>query len=98
METTSTHWFTNIGEIKEANRELGCHWFSADTMRFFGSQVLPTVYGGRYFITKEDDFRREKKLYTVREAQPNGDIDTVGEFQAYTTRAEAVKAIKALLS
>lgn len=98
METQENYRFTNIGEIKEANRELGGHWFNADTLRFFGSEVLPTVYGGRYFITKEDNFQRTKKLYTVRQAQPNGDIDTVGEFQAYATRAEAVKAIKALLS
>jgi len=98
METTTDYWFTSIHEIKQANKELGGHWFSADTMRFFGSRVLPTVYGGRYFITSEDNFQRTEKLYTVRQAQPNGDIDTVGDFQAYATRAEAVKAIKALLT
>ena len=39
----------------------------------------------------------ERRLFTIREAHDDGDIDTVGEFQAYTTLAQAKKAVKALV-
>jgi hypothetical protein len=97
MEKTRAKWFTHIGEIRYENQRAGYHFFSPDTMRFFGSRVLPTVYGGRYFITVEDDFSGTKRLYTIREAQADGSVDTVGEFQAYETRAQAVKAVQAIL-
>lgn len=89
--------FSSVREIIRANKDAGQHFFSPDTMRFFGSRVLPTVYGGRYFITAEDDFSGTKRLYTIREAQTDGSVDTVGEFQAYETRAQAVKAVQAIL-
>ena len=62
----------SIEDVKRANRDAGYHYFSADTMRFFGSRVLPTVYAGRLFITSErsgfDHYSPRK--YTVREFDP----------------------------
>ena len=89
--------YRTIAEIKAANKRAGYHWFEPASMRFFKSKVLPTVYRGRYFISSEQapgPFAR--RVYTVREANPDGSIDTVGKFQGYATAAAARKAINAL--
>lgn len=106
METTSASptGFQDIEQIKQANREAGRFFFSPDTMRFFASRVLPTVYGGRFFVTSEkrgfDDDGRE---YRVRVAFDNGEIETVEfrradgtEVKATDSRDSAVTLARAL--
>lgn len=87
--------FWTIDEIKRANSNLGHHFFDKTSVRFFASRVLGGVYGGRYFVTSErfrgSDGYRATRLYTIREAQDNGEVDTVGEFQAYTSARAARK-------
>ena len=92
--------FHNINEIRRANRRHGGHWFEPETLRFFRSRVLPTVYGGRYFVTSEArGFGGERRRgYTVREAENDGEIGTVGRFLQHATRADAIRAIRALLA
>lgn len=90
--------FRTIKEIKQANRASGGHWFDPDTLRFFRSRIDSTVYGGRYFVSSEQYDDSTPRLYTVREAKPDGDVETVGEFQAYATRGEAISAISRLLT
>lgn len=92
MEATKVH-YSSVSEIKLANRRAGQHFFDADTMRFFRSRVGDKVYGGRYFITSEQFDDEAPRLYTIREAMPNGHIEDASEFQAYRTRAQAQAAI-----
>lgn len=93
-----TRW--SVNKIKEASRATGSYWFSPDTMRTFGTKVERTVYqgpGGIFFITSEDDFRRERRLWTVRKFNPeNSDIDTAGVFQGYTSHEDAQEAAREL--
>ncbi len=65
-------------------------------MRFFDTRVLKDVYGGRYFITSERFDDDTPRLYTVREADDNGRISTVGEFQGHATILDAQKEAKRL--
>jgi hypothetical protein len=51
---------------------------------------LYTVAGRQFFITSEDNFNRTKKAYTIREAMPDGDIQTVGEFLGYESKEQAI--------
>lgn len=89
--------FQNIDEIKQANAASSQpHWFSPDTMRFFSTRIGRTVYGGRFFITSEQRDYSSPRLYTIREAKPDGTIDTVGEFQGYATRAAATRQAQRL--
>ena len=83
--------YRRVEDIERANERIGNHYFEASTMRFFNSRVLDGVYGGRYFITSErcDWGGDHKRLYTVREALPSGKIETVGEFQGFTSAAAA---------
>lgn len=84
-----------IQTIKANNLLAGQFFFSRDTMRFFKSRVLPTIYGGRYFITRETD-PSGKTAFSVREAIDGGkNIKTIGAFHSMTLE-EAKAAARAL--
>jgi len=94
---TKVHYST-IHEIRRANARRGHHFFEPEALEFFSSVVLPDVIGGRFFITSE---RYEgssgpdgPRLYTVREARPDGSIRTVGEHQGHATAALARRAAR----
>lgn len=95
--TTQKKWTVN--DIKDAARANGSHWFDPDTMRSFGTRVLPTVYqgpGGIYFVTHDDQYRRElPKRYTVRTFDPDtARIGNHGELNEHSTAEEAKAAAK----
>jgi hypothetical protein len=80
--------FDTIADIRAANARAGHHFFEPATMRFFRSRIESTVYGGRYFVTSEQfamGAHKDPRRFTVRMANDDGTIDTVGEFQAYST-------------
>lgn len=98
--TDQGYWFTHIGEIRYENERAGQHWFSPESLRWFGSRIGRTVYGGRYFITSEQDTYgawSNERRYTIRVADARGNIDTVGEFGQYATSAEARRAVLAIV-
>ena len=76
--------FTCISSIKALNRRNGNYFFDRATMRFFNSRIVPKVYGGRIFLTSEQFVPSSgipgPRLYTVRLARSNGEIETVGPF------------------
>lgn len=83
--------FNTINDIKYANSEAGYHFFDADTLRFFNSRILGGVIGDGYFITSEKYDYNSPRLYTIRHANADGSISTVGEFQHYETAHAARK-------
>lgn len=96
-ETLQKRW--TINEIKQAARNAGSHWFDPDTMRSFGTEVLPSVYQGRggvFFVTKDDQYRRElPKRFTVRQFDPtDASIDTFSELNQYADEDDAIEAAK----
>jgi hypothetical protein len=93
--------FKNIAAIKRANIAVGHHWFDAGAMRFFNSIVEQTVVQGAegtYFVASSRYDETTPRQYTVHIATPDGKIDTVGEFGAYTNAADAFVAIGALVA
>lgn len=96
METTQRK-FDNMAHVKCANRNLGHHFFDADTLRFFSSRVHDDLYGGRFFVTSErDDYPSSygavwdgERRYTVRCANADGSIETVSTFGQYGSRSGA---------
>jgi hypothetical protein len=77
-----------IADIRRLNKASGRYWFSAETMRFFNTRALPTVYQGAdgiYFVTSEqfvssDGIPAERK-FSVRCFNPDdASISTVGPF------------------
>lgn len=99
-KTPAFRFYKNLAEIREANRVAGMHWFSPDTLRFFGTRMCAhgRIFGGRYFVTSEyvGFDRRGPRRYSVRVAGPDGAIDTVGDFGAYASRNGAIAAAKRL--
>lgn len=92
------NYFSSIPALKAAARNSGSHFFDAAAMRFFNSKIEGGMIGGRWFITSEQFDDESPRLYSVRvvtrdmDATPSLQIDTVGDFQAYATRAEAKAA------
>jgi hypothetical protein len=91
-----------IDMIKEVELEKnGGKWFSRGAMRFFGTTVYPDVWDlpdGALFVTgdRRDDDVPER--YTVRRFwAATGTVETVGDFQAYTSLPD-VKAAAAELA
>lgn len=88
-------------DVRLKNRQAGKFFFEPATLRFFRSRIGLDLYGDRYFVTSEQfvgsDHVAHARRYTVREVKPSGDIDTVGEFQAYASGAAARRAIQRML-
>lgn len=84
-----------IEDIKLLNKQAGQYFFSENTMRFFNSKIESPLIYNRFFITSE---RREKnlpKMFTVREALPNGHILSFSEFLAFSSKEKAMKFLDA---
>lgn len=93
----ATQWTVN--SIKAAARTSGSHWFDPDTMRSFGTEVLPSVYQGRggvFFVTKDDQYRRElPKRFTVRQFDPaDASIGTYSELNQFGDLEDAIDMAK----
>lgn len=91
--------FNTIDEIKARAAHAGSHFFDKGTIEFFDSRIGRSVFGGRYFITSEQFHGPDESLprkWTIRECTPQGDINTVGEFQQYATPNDAVQAARSL--
>ncbi len=90
--------FASVSEIAALNQSIGHHWFSKATMKFFNSKTYGSVHHGRYFISSEKFNSDSQRRFTIRVVQPDGSIDTVGEFQAYTTYKAAWKALDDMIA
>lgn len=88
--------YRTMADVRAASKTTGHHFFDATTMRFFNSRVVTQLYAGRWFVTSEHMDADHVIGYTVREAKPDGDVDTVGDFQQYSTLADARDAVRAL--
>lgn len=88
----------SMRRLREANADAGKFFFSRGAMRFFNTRIETKVIGGWYFVTSEQYSDETPRLFTVRKANEDGsEIDTIGEFQAYETKADAKSAIARLV-
>jgi len=95
--TTTAPHFESVAEIMRADKAAGFFFFAPSAMRFFECRVSRQLFGGRFFVTSEQEGGTVwggARRYTVREATAAG-IDTVGDFGQYGTHAQAIAAAKA---
>ena len=88
--------YGSIAEIREANKAAGQHWFEKDTLRFFDGIVpedQPIVHG-RFFVSSEQFDSRSRRMHTLRYANPDAAINTVGDFQQFDSFDEAREALR----
>ena len=81
--------FSTIRQIQYHNATTGHHFFEPSTMRFFSSRIHSDVYGGCIFVTSEKGTHQSTRLYTVRKIEDDGNITTIGGFQAFRSRYAA---------
>ena len=76
-------YYQSITEIKEKNAAAGRYFFTRSTLKFFNCRVCPTIYGGRYFITRDGHIEdggspwQPKRVYVIWEATRQGNIKKV---------------------
>ena len=100
MDTTTERKFYSVDELRRHyERHARGHWFSADTMRMFGTRLSGDTFAedGSVFITSEVRWGDDNRTYRVRwydwreipntdNDTPRGTIETVATF---TTLARA---------
>jgi hypothetical protein len=89
--------FHTIQDVRRHNCRQGFHFFDADTLSFFSSRIGGRLYGGRYFVTSEQG-PNGIRAYTIRYANDDGTITTVGDFQSHDTRSQAIAAVRRLVA
>ena len=88
--------YETLEQVQQANRQAGRHWFSPDTLEFFESVMESEIIAGRFFITSEKP-PHGPRMFSVREADEDGNIYTVGEFCSYATLYDAEAAVAELV-
>ena len=90
MTTSIMPYLWTMNQLSRYNGNRNYYFFSPDTMRFFSSRIQTTPpYKGRVFVTSERMNWNSPRLYSVRVIQPSGNIETIGDFQGFTTRQSA---------
>ena len=82
--------FTTMEQVKQANRARGQHWFDADTLEYWGTEIHGELMAGEFFITSEDNFNRDARFFTIRKVSDTGRISTVGTWQQHPTLVDAL--------
>lgn len=90
MNDSTMPYFWRMYMLENYNRKFRYHFFDSSTMRWFNSriQTIPP-YRGRVFVTSEKFSWDSPRKYSVREIQPDGSIQTIGGFGAFTSRQSA---------
>lgn len=93
--------FRDIPTIVAESKRLGSHFFSPNAMKFFNSRVHSDLYGGRFFVTSEQNGWGNPRRYTVRmvavyhnRGTEQFSLDSVGHdgFMGYASRSGAHSA------
>jgi len=98
----------SIDEVKSASNMRGKHFFDKPAMRFFRSRIAQSAYQNEeskvaYFVSSEQFVSSsgyaEPRKFSVRSFDfVSGEHGTQGEFQAYSTSAQATREAKRLAS
>jgi len=89
-----------VNEIKDKSEKLAKYFFNQDTMSFFKSRISELTWQiekSIYFITSEKNRYEDPRLFTIRESTEKGDINTIGDFQQYSSLYQARQGIKIIL-
>ena len=90
-----------LSKIKAFNGVHGGYWFSPSSTRFFHSRYPRFAYkagGEAYFVTSEQFDYKSERLYTIRVCNLlTGGIETLGDFQQYSSGKEAIKAMMRII-
>lgn len=82
--------YQTVSDVMAVNKK----WFADRLAKrgFFGTRVESGLIDRKYFITSERD-NIQPRAFTVRRADPDGTIDTMGEFRGHETLQDAREAV-----
>jgi len=83
----------SIADLKRLNEQNGGCWFDRSNTRFFNTRIESGILRGKYFVSSEQYDDNTPRKFTLRSFDETGSVDTVGEFQAHSTKADAIAAI-----
>ena len=91
----------SVADAKRANERKGGHWFEPATLRFFRSRQCEMTAemdgaGGILWVSSEEGPSGGRR-YSIRHCNPAGDVETIGDFQAWGSRSGAHAALLALV-
>jgi len=86
--------FENINEIVTLSRENGYTFFNEDRQRENKTRVLPTLYGGKYFVTEY--LHNGRKFYSVYKALKDGACDIV-RGEVFVSERSAQRFLKIII-
>ena len=79
-----------MNDVIRHNKKVGQHFFDKETMKYWGSRVETELFPNNTFVTSEDTYDRNGRLYTVRMYDPNtGRIKTLNSFQEFDNLRDA---------
>ena len=67
--------FETMNDIVTLSRENGYTFFDKDRQQQHKTRVLPTLYGGKYFIT--ESIHKGRKFFSIYKARKDGACDIV---------------------
>ena len=93
--------FTTVAQVRDMNRSRGGSFFDKSVMDRFKSRVeTPKLLPGGYFVTSEQfaatGGESYPRRYTLRKAQEDGAVQTVGRYMEFASRKQAVQAAQGL--
>ena len=83
--------FETINDIVTLSRENGYTFFDKRRQEQHRTRVLPTLYGGKYFIT--ESIRKGKKFFSIYKALKDGACDIV-KGQVFLSERSAQRYLK----
>ena len=83
--------FTSINEIVLLSRENGYTFFNKQRQEEHKTRVLPTLYGGKYFIT--ESIHKGRQFYSIYKALKDGACDIV-KGQVFLSERSAQRYLK----
>lgn len=84
--------YADIHEVERRNAEVGHGFFTSPAWRHMRARRETDLIRGRYFVTSELNPRGGFRRFTVRYANDDGTISTVGRFMEHATMREAMDA------
>jgi 3-methyladenine DNA glycosylase AlkD len=89
--------FKRLAQVIKTNKAIGDNWFDRGTTEFWYSLIESKLLDSRFFITSERFNEVEERKYSIRIANKDGSIATIGTFRAYNSKDEAMNAIENLV-
>ena len=98
IQIPARYRFSDWQKLISASAEVG-FWFAPSAMRFASSRIswgslTQASHDTWLFVSSEQSGWGSPRRYSVRSITAQGDVNTIGEFQGFSSLAEAKRFLK----